>query len=319
MSSFVRPSNRSLAYSSLEISAMNWFSPKKVIVQGITESQAGVCAVQMKAYGTEIVAGISPGNGGSEVDDIPVFDLVEQVLNQVKQIDISLIFVNPFQVLDAAKEAIAAGIKRIIIFTAHVPPLDTIKLLKYAQANDVLVLGPGSHGVVIPQQVCLGKLQPQFYRPGEVGLLTTSQHLSYEVAAELNQANMGQSMIVSLGKDRIVGSSLSQWLSILNENSNTKAIVSICQSINKAEEISTYCKNNGYDKPIIIYVAGLKAPQEKVFRDAVTIISNHLSSSIPAANRDRHKIGKLKKVGIKIATKPSEIPAIIQEALFTTA
>ncbi len=296
---------------------MNWFSPKKVIVQGITESQAAVYAVQMKAYGTEIVAGISPGNGGSKVDNIPVFDLVEQVLNQVKQIDISLIFVNPFQVLDAAKEAIAAGIKEIIIFTAKVPPLDTIELLKYAKAKDVLVLGPGSHGVVIPQQAWLGKLQPQFYCPGEVGLLTTSQHLSYEVAAELNQANMGQSIVVSLGEDRIIGSSLLQWLSILQSNSNTKAIVSICQSINQAEEITTYCKNNGDDKPIIVYVAGLKAPQEKVFRDAVTIISNHLSSSIPAVNRDRLKIGKLKKVGVKIATKPSEIPAVIQEALST--
>ena len=294
---------------------MNWFSPNKVIIQGIMESQATVYAVQMKAYGTEIVAGISPGNGGSEVSGIPVFNLVEQVLNQVEQIDISLIFVDPFQVLDAAKEAIAAGIKKIVIFTAKVPPLDTIELLKYAQANDVLVLGPGSHGVVIPQQVWLGKLQPQFYRPGEVGLLTTSQHLSYEVAAELNQANMGQSIVVSLGEDRIISSSLLQWLSILQSNSNTKAIVSICQNINKAEEIITYYKNNNYDKPIIIYVAGLKAPQEKVFRDAVTIISNHLSSSIPAANRDRQKIGKLKKAGIKVATKPSEIPAIIQEAL----
>ena len=298
---------------------MNWFSPNKVIVQGITESQATVYAVQMKAYGTEIVAGISPGNGGSEVSDIPVFNLVEQVLNQVGQIDISLIFVDPFQVLDAAKEAIAAGIKKIVIFTAKVPPLDTIELLKYAKAKDVLVLGPGSHGVVIPQQVWLSKLQPQFYRPGEVGLLTTSQHLSYEVAAELNQANMGQSIVVSLGEDRIVGSNLPQWLSILQSNSNTKAIVSICQNINKAEEIITYCKNNSCDKPIIIYVAGLKAPQEKVFRDAVTIISNNLSSSIPAANRDRQKIGKLKKAGIKVATKPSEIPTIIQKALSTTA
>ena len=297
---------------------MNWSSPNKVIIQGITESQAAFYAEQMKAYGTEIVAGVSPGKGGTEVGNIPVFDLVEQVLTQVKAIDISLIFVPPYQVLDAAQEAIAAGIRRIIIFTSGVPPLDTIELIKHAEANDTVLLGPGSHGIVIPEQVWLGKLQPQFFQPGSVGLITSSQHLCYEVAAELNQADMGQSMVVSLGEERIVGSNLSQWLSILHEDSNTEAIVLIGQNIDEAAEITTYCQNHGYDKPIVVYIAGLKAPQEKVFRDAVTIISIHLSASIPAVNRDRQTITKLKKAGIKVAKRPSEIPTIIQKALSRT-
>lgn len=294
---------------------MNWSPPNKVIIQGITESQAAFYAVQMKAYGTDIVAGVSPGQGGTEVGNIPVFDLVEQVLTLVEVIDISLIFVHPCQVLDAAVEAIAAGIRRIIILTPGVPPLDTIELIKCAEANDTLILGPGSHGVIIPEQVWLGKLQPQFYQPGSVGLITSSQYLSYEVAAELNQADMGQSIVVSLGQERIVSSNLFQWLSILNEDPNTKVIVSIGQSINETEEITTYCKNHGYDKPIVVYIAGLKAPQDKVFRDAVTIISNHLSASIPVVNRDQQTISKLKKVGIKVAKKPSDIPKIIQKAL----
>ncbi len=294
---------------------MNWYPPNKVIIQGITESQAAFYAVQMKAYGTDIVAGVSPGQGGTEVGDIPVFDLVEQVLTLVEVIDISLIFVHPCQVLDAAVEAIAAGIRQIIIFTPGVPPLDTIELIKCAEANDTLILGPGSHGVIIPEQAWLGKLQPQFYQPGSVGLITSSQHLSYEVAAELNQADIGQSIVVSLGQERIVSSNLFQWLSILNEDPNTKVIVSIGQSINETEEITTYCQNRGYDKPIIVYIAGLNAPQDKIFRDAVTIISNHLSASIPVVNRDRQTINKLKKVGIKVAKKPSDIPKIIKKAL----
>ncbi len=294
---------------------MNWSPPNKVIIQGITESQAAFYAVQMKAYGTDIVAGVSPGQGGTEVGNIPVFDLVEQVLTLVEVIDISLIFVHPCQVLDAAVEAIAAGIRRIIILTPGVPPLDTIELIKCAEANDTLILGPGSHGVIIPEQAWLGKLQPQFYQPGSVGLITSSQHLSYEVAAELNQADIGQSIVVSLGQERIVSSNLFQWLSILNEDPNTKVIVSIGQSINETEEITTYCKNHGYDKPIVVYIAGLKAPQDKLFRDAVTIISNHLSASIPVVNRDQQTISKLKKVGIKVAKKPSDIPKIIQKAL----
>jgi succinyl-CoA synthetase alpha subunit len=294
---------------------MNWFPPNKVIIQGITESQAAFYAVQMKAYGTEIVAGINPGNGGIEVEGIPVFDLVEQVLNQVDKIDASLIFVHPYQVLDAAKEAIAAGIKQIIIFTPQVPPLDTIELIKCAKATDTLILGPGSHGIIIPQQVWLGKLQPQLYQPGKVGLITTSQYLSYEVAAELNQTNIGQSIVVSLGEECIIGSSLPQWLKILNEDPNTKAIVYIGQRLNETEEIINYYQKHGHDKPIILYLAGLKTPQEKLFRDAFTIISTHLSGSISPENQERQTIKKWQKAGIKIAKRPSEIPAMIQTAL----
>ncbi|HEY9769417.1 MAG TPA: CoA-binding protein [Coleofasciculaceae cyanobacterium] len=294
---------------------MNWSPPNKVIVQGITSNRAAFCAVQMKAYGTDIVAGISPGSGGTKVGDIPVFDLIEQVQAQVDKIDMSLIFVDSYQVLDAAREAIAAGIDRLVILTPKVPPLDTIELIRHAKKTNTLILGPGSDGMIIPQQSWLGNLQPQFYQPGTVGLITSSQHLCYEVAVELNAANLGQSMVVSLGDDRIVGSSLTYWLSILNQDPNTTAIVSIGQRINETEEIIAYSRNHGYNKPVIIYLAGLKAPQEKVYYDAITIISNYLSGSIPAVNRDRQTVDKLKKIGIKVANKPSEIPPLIQKAL----
>ena len=294
---------------------MNWFSPHKVIIQGITTYQATFYALQMKAYGTDIVAGISPGDGGTYVGDIPVFDLVEQALAEVEQINISLIFVDADRVLDAATEAIAAGIRQIIIFTPRVPPLDTIKLIEYARKTNATILGPGSHGIIIPQRVWLGNLQPQYYQLGEVGTIATSRHLCYEVAAELNRANMGQSIVVSLGTDRIIGSRLPQWLSILDKDPNTKVTIAIGQRIDEAEEIIAHCKNNGYSKPIIVYLAGLKAPQEKDYRDAATIISNHLSASIPVVNRDRVTSEKLSEVGIKIAKKPSEIPPAIVAVL----
>ncbi len=296
---------------------MNWSSPNKIIVQGITSNWAAFCAVQMKAYGTNIVAGVSPGNGGTKVENIPVFDLIEQVQAQVEKIDVSLIFVDSYQVLDAVREAIAAGINHVIILTPKIPPLDTIELIRHAKKTNTLILGPGSDGIIIPQQAWLGNLQPQFYQPGTVGLITSSRHLSYEVATELNAASLGQSMVISLGDERIIGSSLTHWLSIFNEDPNTKAIVSIGQRINDndIEAIIAYSKNYGYVKPVIIYLAGLKAPQEKVYGDATTIISNHLSGSIPAVNRDRQTVNKLKKIGIKVANKPSEIPLLIQETL----
>lgn len=312
LSSFVPFVSPSLTKSSR---SMNWFHPNKVIVQGITDYQATVCAVQMKAYGTDIIAGVSPGNGGTTVEGIPVFDLVEQVQTAMGKVDISLIFVDSYQVLDAAKEAIAAGIRQIIIFTSRVPPQDTIELIRYAQETGTLVLGPGSHGIVIPQQVWLGNLQPQFYQPGIVGLITSSRHLGYEVAAELNTTNIGQSMIVSVGNERILGSDLAHWLATLNEDPHTKAIVAIGQRVNQIKSIIGYSQNHGYNKPIVVYLAGLKSPQAKIYRDAVTIISNHLSGSIPVVNRDRQTVKELRKIGIKIAKKPSEIPLIIQKAL----
>jgi succinyl-CoA synthetase alpha subunit len=294
---------------------MNWSHPNKVIIQGITDDRAIFCALHMKAFGTDIVAGVCPGKGGTTVEGVPVFDLVEQVQTEIEFVDLSLIFVDPYQVLDAAKEAIAAGIRQIIIFTPRVPPQDTIELIRCAQKTNTLILGPGSHGIIIPQKVCLGNLQPQFYQPGTVGLITSSRHFGYEVAAELNAAKIGQSMIVSVGNDRIIGSDLAYWLATLNEDSNTKAIVAIGQRVNQINSIITYSKDHGYDKPIVVYFAGLKAPQTKVYRDALTIISNQLSASTPVVNRDRQTAAQLRKIGLKIAKKPSEIPPIIQKAL----
>lgn len=294
---------------------MNWSHPNKVIIQGITDDQAIFCALHMKAFGTDIVAGVCPGKGGTTVEGMPVFDLVEQVQTEIGEVELSLIFVDPYQVLDATKEAIAAGIRQIIIFTPRVPPQDTIELIRCAQKTNTLILGPGSHGIIIPQKVCLGNLQPQFYQPGTVGLITSSRHFGYEVAAELNAAKIGQSMIVSVGNDRIIGSDLAYWLAVLNEDSNTKAIVAIGQRVNQINSIITYSKDHGYDKPIVVYFAGLKAPQTKVYRDALTIISNQLSASIPVANRDRQTTAQLRKIGLKIAKKPSEIPPIVQKAL----
>ena len=294
---------------------MNWSSPNKVIIQGINQPQAAFLAVQMKAYGSDIVAGVSPGRGGTKVGNIPVFDLVEQVYSVSDYINTTLIFVHPYQVLDAVVEAIAAGIGRVIVVTSDVPPQDTIKLIQHAKASNTLLIGPGSHGMIIPQQTWLGKLQPQFYQPGKVGLITTSEYLSYEVAAQLNRANIGQSMVISLGNDLVTGSSLLEWLSILNEDPNTEAIISIAQRINETEDLVTYCKDYGFDKPIIVYLVGLKAPQEIIFRDALTIISNHLSASIPAVNRGQQAIERLKKAGIKIVKRPKEIPSLITDLL----
>ncbi len=260
---------------------MKWIYETPVIIQGIVELQTSNYIESMKACGTEIAAGVNSGKGGTVVEEIPVFDLVDEAVTFAGKIETSLIFVHPYEVLDAAREAIDAGIEQIIILTEKVPPLDIIVLLKYAAANNSLILGPGSQGLIVPERVCWGMLQPQFYTVGTVGLISSSKYLSYEVARELNRSGMGQSLAVDLGNDEIVGSGLAQWLSILNDDCNTKSIVYVGQEITEIESVTDYYRNYGYNKPLVVYLVGLKTPQKKRFRDAMTIITNHLSVSIP--------------------------------------
>ncbi|WP_036485259.1 CoA-binding protein [Myxosarcina sp. GI1] len=296
---------------------MNWSFARdtQVIVQGIDEPEVSDRVLALKAYGTNIVAGVSYDNNQSAKDEIPVYQLVEKAISECGQAEISLIFVPPYQVLDAGREAIAAGVRYLIIFTTGIPPLDTISLLKWAKTNNTSILGPGSHGFVIPEQVWMGTLQPQFYQAGKVGLIGNSPYLSYEVAWELNQAQLGQSIVVCLGEDKILGSSLSQWLSILSDDANTEAIVLVGRTLYETEEVIDFYERSAAKKPLIIYLAGLQAPQEKLFRNAVTIITNHLSSSIPVVNTNHQDLDRLKQAGIKIAGKPCEIPLLIEKSL----
>ncbi|NJL82954.1 MAG: hypothetical protein HC890_08330 [Chloroflexaceae bacterium] len=142
------------------------FSPNsKVIVQGIATFPGSGCAPRMKAYGTNIVAGVEAGSGGRFLDTIPVFDLVEQAVFQLGNLDISLICVPPYAVLDAALEAIAAGIKQLVLLGGGVPPLDVVKLLERGEASNTCILGPGQSGILIPGQFWLGGHEPLCYQP----------------------------------------------------------------------------------------------------------------------------------------------------------
>jgi succinyl-CoA synthetase alpha subunit len=292
---------------------MKWIYETPVIIQGITELQSSSYISSMQACGTQIAAGVNSGKGGTIVEDIPVFDLVEEAVAVAGKLVTSLIFVHPYEVLDAAREAIDAGIKQIIILTSNVPPLDIITLLKYATVHHSLILGPGSQGLLVPEKVCWGKLQPQLYQPGTVGSIGSSNYLSYEIARELNRAGMGQSLVVDLGNDAILGSGLAQWLPILNEDPHTEAIVYVGREITDIEAVTDYYRNYGYNKPLVIYLVGQKIPQEKKFRDATTIITNHLSVSIPTANPEKPVLSELSKVGIKIAKYPQEITSMLKE------
>ena len=292
---------------------MVWNFEGQVIIQGIVKPQVLANALSMKAYGTKIVAGIGTSANIEELEqsaEIPLFDLVEDALSVVGEVSASLIYVDPYEVLDAGKEAIAAGIKNLIILTENIPPLDIIELIIQAKNNQVSILGPGSPGILITEKMSWGNLQPQYFNPGKIGIISYSEYLIYEVASKLNRTNLGQSIAIGLGREKMLASELSQWLQILDRDTNTQTIVWIEKVSNLASSVVKSFRENT-SKPVIAYIVGSKTPEPTIFNDAVTILSNQLSHSTPATGAHTRTVTTLKKAGIKIAKKPAEIPNLI--------
>ncbi|KGF73872.1 CoA-binding protein [Neosynechococcus sphagnicola sy1] len=300
---------------------MNFTADTRVLIQGITEPLAAAAVPLMQAYGTRVVAGVSPGFGGQVLAGIPVLDLVEQVLTQVGEVDATLIFVHPYRVLDAALEAIANGIRQIIIITEGMPPLDMVKLLQKAEASETLVVGPNCPGVIVPGQVLLGIHPAEVYTPGNIGLVSRSGTLTYEVAMELTQAGLGQSIAVGIGSDAIVGASFAQWLQILDEDETTEAIVLIGEIGGDSEEAAAQYIAEVIDKPVVAYVAGRAAPRGKPTGHAGAIIASQLSATREIIAYHTHlgtaesKIAAFKEAQVPVAERPSQIPVLLQQAL----
>ncbi|NER33473.1 MAG: CoA-binding protein [Oscillatoria sp. SIO1A7] len=302
---------------------MNINPDSKVLVQGIIEPIGSAYAARMKAIGTQVVAGVSPGHGGKTVEDIPTFDMVEEALVKVGQVDVTIIFSSAYWVLDAAKEAIAAGIRQIIIVTEGVPPLDMVELVRKAEATETLVVGANTPGIIMPGKILLGTHPQEFYTPGSVGIISRSGTLTYEIAWELTQAGLGQSICVGIGGDTIVGSSFSQWLQVLDEDENTEAIVVLGEIGGSGEEAAAQYISEAIDKPVVAYVAGRYIPQGKRLGSASNLLvpqpksikSDKAGDSAAAPESAQSKIAAFQKAGVPVADRPSEIANILKKAL----
>ncbi len=291
---------------------MKWEADSKVLIQGITHPLAIAYAARMKNQGTNIVAGITLDEQTSDIHDIPIFTLVEEAVAQVGEIDISLIFSPPYEVLDAGLEAIAAGIKQLVIVSAWVPPLDLITLLEQAQVTNTFVLGSGSEGLLVPDKFWLGIMEPDFYTKGAVGMISRCDRLMDEVAKRLTQAGLGQSLAISLGADRIMGSNFEQWLQIMEEDDSTKAIVLLGQPYSSPELLAAQYIDSAIEKPVIAYLPGIQAPINRSFGDATSIIASQLSYQSTSTTEENQTVTALKKAGVKIANNVEEIPKLVQ-------
>ena len=294
---------------------MNLTPDTKVLVQGITQPVGSYHAARMKAYGTNIVAGVSSGEGGQELHGIPVFDLVEQARQQVGSVDATIIFVESYWALDAALEAIDAGIPQIILVTSGIPPLDMVRLLRKAQTTETLIVGPSSSGIIVPGKVLLGTQESAFYTPGPVGLISRAGTLTYEVALTLTHAGVGQSIGVSLGTDGIIGSCFRQWLQILARDESTQAIVLVDQAGGGSEEETAQYIAEAIDKPVVAYVAGCYTPEDKQVGNAGAIIAAQLSGPVTNATTAQHKVEAFKAAKVPVADRPSQIPELVRKAL----
>ncbi len=277
------------------------------------------CAPMMKAYGTHVVAGISSGFGGQTLKGIPIFDMLEQAIPIVGMIDAAIICTPPYAALDAALEAIAAGIRQVILVSQGIPPLDMVHLIRKAEATETLIVGPNSPGVIVPGQILLGIHPPDLYTPGSIGLISRSGTLTYEVAWALTQAGLGQSIGVSIGGDAIVGSSFQQWLQILDEDDRTEVIVLVGEIGGDSEEAAAHYIAEAIDKPVIAYIAGRSALRGRRMGHAGAIIDSQIADFGPDIGTADSKVNAFKRAKISVADRPSDIPALVNKLLKTPA
>ncbi|MGK7931625.1 MAG: CoA-binding protein [Microcystaceae cyanobacterium] len=286
----------------------------KLIIQGITEPIATQYAQRMRAAGTNIVAGVSVGEGGNRLDEIPLYDLVETAIAEQGEIDTSLIFVPPYKVLDAALEAIAAKIRQLIIITKTVPPLDMVRLLEQAEETNTFILGSGSHGLIIPEKLWMGIGEYPLYKAGNVGIISRGDRLMDEVGWQLTQGNIGQSIAVGLGTDPITGSNFEQWLEILEEDEQTEVIVLVGYPHSPLEKSAAEYITHAVEKPVILYLTGIYAPLNAYFGDAEALLANRLAA-VPLEPDFQPMITAFEQAGVAIAHKISEIPSLVTQAL----
>jgi succinyl-CoA synthetase alpha subunit len=284
----------------------------RVLIQGVDNPLALAAIGRMQTYGTNIVGIVSAGRGGQQLGDLPIFDLVEAAQTMLGQIETSMIFVPPYQVLDAALEAIAAGIPQLIIITRSVPPLDTIRLLRQASITNTLILGSGSAGIIIPDRLLLGIYQPQLFSPGKVAIISRNQSLTAEIASELNQANLGQSIVIHIGSDPLVGSSCRLWLEWLQSDPLTESIVLVGDICWDSEAATADYLLTQQGKPVVAYLAGIHANTPHPLTDAAIVLSHTLSKPIYHADTIQQRIETYNRAQIPVAKKIGQIPSLLK-------
>ena len=276
----------------------------RLVVQGITGRDGGFHASKMKAYGTNVAGGTSPGKAGEYVDNIPVFNTVRDAVKETEA-DTSVIFVPAPFAKDAMMEAADAGIRLIVCITEGVPTLDVVEAYSYIQRKGARLIGPNCPGLISPGKSLVGIMPSMIFREGSTGVISRSGTLTYEVVYNLTEHGMGQSTAVGVGGDPVVGLYYKELLEMFENDPETDSIALIGEIGGDAEERAAEYIRDHVTKPVAVFIAGQQAPPGKQMGHAGAIIS---SGSGTAAE----KIAAFKAVGVPVAKEPSQIPKLLK-------
>ena len=280
----------------------------KVLIQGITGRVGQSQARWMLEYGTNIVAGVTPGKGGWSVEGIPVYDtVVEAVAKQGAEA--SVFFVPPNSVKEAAIQTIDAGIKLIVVITEHVPVHDVMEIREYATDSDVQIVGPTSPGIITVGEAKMGIMPGNMFKPGRIGLISRSGTLSYEVSVNLATAAFGQSTAVGIGADPVVFTNVPEVLRLFEEDPDTDLVVLVGEVGGMQEEGAAEYIKKSITKPVVAYITGLNAPQEKRMGHAGAIIQGD------GGGTAQSKVSALQEAGVEVAQFPAEVVRLVQKRL----
>lgn len=264
----------------------------------------------MKEYGTNVVGGTSPGKGGSDANGIPVFNTMYEAVEQT-QANTSIIFVPARFAADAIMEAADAGIRLIVCIAEGIPTLDVIKAHQFIKQKGAILVGPNCPGLISPGKSMVGILPGQVFQKGNVGVISRSGTLTYEIVYHLTANGMGQSTAIGIGGDPVVGLHFRELLEMFQNDTETEAIVLIGEIGGNAEEQAAEYIRSHVTKPVVAFIAGQSAPLGKQMGHAGAIISGTSGSA-------KEKIEALEAAGIQVAQEPSDIPALLKAAKDTT-
>ena len=277
----------------------------RLVVQGLTGSEGRFHGLRNRNYGTNVVAGVTPGKGGQDVDGIPVFDTVADAVEQTSA-NTTLIFVPARFATDAIYEAVDAGIATMVCITEHVPAHDMLRVYTYGRAKGVTMIGPNCPGVLSPGKANVGIIPAEIFSEGAIGLVSRSGTLTYQIGHELTQLGLGNSSIVGIGGDPVVGSSFIDILARFDADPETDLIVLVGEIGGDEEEKAARFVDEQVSKPVVAYIAGFSAPPGKTMGHAGAIISG-------SAGTAEAKKEALEAVGIRVGTTPTEVAQLVAE------
>ena len=284
------------------------FGKKPVIIQGMTGSYGSTHTRLMKAYGTNIPAGVTPGKGGQRFEDIPVYNTMSEAV-EATDAQISGIFVPAPFFLKAAVEAVDSGIKLLVAIPEHIPIRDAIKVLEYARKNGAKMIGPNTPGVIVPEVMKVGIMPAQPFKAGTTVVFSRSGTLMYDVSYNLTSKGYGQRLCLGIGGDPINGTNLIEAFDLVRDREDVESIVVVGEIGGDAEEqLAQYIISTNFIKPVIAYIAGRAAPKEKRMGHAGAIVYGEYGSA-------ESKVANYAKANVPVAKRPAEVPELLANKL----